>query len=75
MATAKPNRIRCSNCTGFGYWKPTHSGEQPVCSLGDNFNFRENRYEDDHALFCSKFEEKKACQLPWQSTLVHDNAG
>jgi len=60
MTTKKAKPARCSGCADFGYWKPICSGEQPVCRFGKNFNFKEQRYEDDYAVVCRKYEEAEA---------------
>lgn len=49
-------RKLCSRCTGFGYWKPTFRGQEPVCATGDNFDFDTYRYEDSRT--CRNFERR-----------------
>ncbi len=66
MTKRKAKPARCSGCAKFGYWKPTCLGEQPVCRFGLNFNFKEQRYEDDYAVVCREYEEEKAKQEAWQ---------
>jgi hypothetical protein len=48
---------KCSTCVKFGYWKPVHGGEQPVCKYGDNYDFKQKRYNDNHAEVCKWYVE------------------
>ena len=76
MMTKKVNPARCSSCANFGYWKPTYLGEQPVCWLGKNFNFKEQQYEDDYAVVCREYAVPETGQeaTAEQTTLVHADA-